>query len=125
VAAAEEVGKAYFVLSMVDGSTQIMDAALETAGSVGGWGSDLAGTEARCGGGSQVLATRAGDMRETDTVRAYGIANRTPVALSPPLELPGPVTALWSLGGDVAIAVVHDLESGKYQAYEITVDCGG
>ena len=99
MAAADEGGRAFFVLAMVDGRAQIVDGAFEAAGSIAGWGSDLAGTEARCGGGAQILATKAGDLRETDAVRAYGIANRTAVALSPPLELPGPVTALWSLGG--------------------------
>jgi hypothetical protein len=51
--------------------------------------------------------------------------NRTPVALSAPLDLPGPVTAFWSLGGNGALAVVNDLATGQYQAYLITVNCGG
>ena len=97
---------------MLDGRTQILDAALDPVGSVASWGSDLAATEARCGGGSQILATKAGDAREPDAVRAFGLVNRTPVPLSAPLDLPGPVTALWSLGGNAALAVVSDLASG-------------
>ena len=124
VGAAEEGGRAYFVVAMVDGRAQIVDGSLAPVGSIVGWGSDLAGTEARCGGGTQILATKAGDAGEADAVRAYGIVNRTAAPLSPALELPGPVTALWSLGGNAALAVVRDMGSGKFQAYSITVNCG-
>ena len=94
-------------------------------GSVASWGSDLASTEARCGGGSQILATKAGDGREADTIRAFGLVNRTTIPLSAALDLPGPVTAFWSLGGNGVLAVVTDLVSGHYQAFVITVNCGG
>ena len=40
------------------------------------------------------------------------------------LEVPGPVTALWPSSGSAAIAVVRDLETGKYAAYLITLACG-
>jgi hypothetical protein len=110
---------------MLDGRTQIFDAAFDLVGSVASWGSDLAGTEAHCGGGSQTLATKAGDAGEPDAVRAFALVDRTPVPLSAPLDLPGPVTALWSLGGNTALAVVSDLATGRYQAYAITVNCGG
>uniref|UniRef100_Q01NK0 Uncharacterized protein n=1 Tax=Solibacter usitatus (strain Ellin6076) TaxID=234267 RepID=Q01NK0_SOLUE len=120
----DEGGKQYWLFALAGGKTQITDGVFEPAGSVAGWGSDLAGTEARCGGGSQVLATRAGDAREPDTLRAFTFSSRTPQALTPPLDLPGPVTALWSAGGNAAIAVVRDLSSGRYAAYAITVNCG-
>ena len=124
-ASAEEGGRTYWLVAMVDGRTQILDAALEPLGSVASWGSDLVGTEANCGGGSQTLATKAGDAREADAVRAFGLVNQTPVPLSAPLELPGPITAFWSLGGSAALAVVSDLTTGHYQAYVVTVNCGG
>jgi hypothetical protein len=124
-ASVEESGRAYWLLAMLDGRTQIFDAAFEPVGSVASWGSDLAWTEAHCGGGSQILATKAGDAREPDAIRAFGLVNRTPVPLSAPLDLPGPVTAFWSLGGNAALAVVSDLATGHYQAYLITVNCGG
>ena len=124
-ASAEENGRQYWLLAMLDGRTQILDAALDPVGSVASWGSDLAETEAHCGGGSQTLATKAGEAREPDAVRAFGLVNRTPVPLGAPLDLPGPVTAFWSLGGNGALAVVSDLATGRYQAYMITVNCGG
>ena len=78
----EESGRPYWLLALLDGRTQILDAAFDPVGSVASWGSDLACTEARCGGGSQVLATKAGDAREPDSLRAFALVNRTPVPLS-------------------------------------------
>jgi hypothetical protein len=124
-ASAEENGRQYWLLAMLDGRTQIFDAAFEPVGSVAPWGSDLAATETHCGGGWQTLATKAGEGREPDAVRAYGLVNRAPVPLSAPLDLAGPVTAFWSLGGNRALAVVADLATGRYEAYVITVNCGG
>ena len=124
-ASAEENGRQYWLLAMLDGRTQVFDAAFEPVGSVAPWGSDLAATETHCGGGWQTLATKAGEGREPDAVRAYGLVNRAPVPLSAPLDLPGPVTAFWSLGGNAALVVVSDLATGRYEAYVITVNCGG
>jgi hypothetical protein len=120
-----EAGRTFWAVAMVDGRTQILDGNFEPVGSVAQWGSDVAATEAPCGGGSQLLATKAGDPREPDTLRAFGIVNRAPVALSAPLDLPGPVTALWSAGGSGAVAVVHDAATGHYLAFLVTVNCGG
>jgi hypothetical protein len=120
----EDQGRLYWLLALVDGRTQLFDAAFDPLGTVGPWGSDIAATEARCAGGTQVLATRPGDAREPDTLRAWSLVNRAPVALTPPMDLPGPVTALWSLGGASAVVVVHDLTSAHYSAYLITVVCG-
>jgi hypothetical protein len=125
VAPADENGKAYWIFAATGGRTQILDAAYDPAGTINSWGSDVAGTEARCGGGPQVLATRAGDAHESDSLRAFVLVNHTPQPVTPPLELPGPVTALWSSGGNGAVAVVHDLGTGHYVAYAITVNCGG
>ena len=49
-ASAEESGRPYWLVAMLDGRTQILDAALDPVGSVASWGSDVAGTEAHCGG---------------------------------------------------------------------------
>jgi hypothetical protein len=123
-ASAEENGRPYFLFAMLDGRTQILDAALDPVGSVAAWGSDLAETEAHCGAGTQILATKPGDAGEPDSVRAFALVNRTPVPLSAPLDLPGPVTALWSLGGNTALAVVRNTAAPRYQAFLITVNCG-
>jgi hypothetical protein len=124
-ASVEEQGRQTWLLAMVDGRTQIFDSAFEPAGSIASWGSDIAGTEARCGGGFPVLATKAGDPGEPDAIRAFSVVNRVPTPLTAPVEFPGPVTALWSSGANGVTAVARDLATGKYLAYVLTVVCGG
>jgi hypothetical protein len=123
-AAVEEHGQPLWLLTMVDGTTRVFDGSLEPAGGFGGWGSDIAGVDARCGGAPQVLAARAGEFGEPDAVQAFAIVNRAPSAPAAAVEFAGPVTALWPSGGPSAIAVARDLATGKYQAYALTVACG-
>jgi len=123
-AAVEDQGRQLWLLAMLDGHTKIFDSAFEPVGGVGPWGNDIAGTEARCGGGSQVLVTKAGDGREADTLRAYSVRNRVPAPLAAPVDFPGPVTALWPTGAGAVLVVARDLETGRFGAYLITVNCG-
>jgi len=123
-AATDDQDRPSWLFATIDGRTLLFDAALEPLGSVGPWGSDIAASAARCASGTQVIASKPGDAREPDGLRAWSIVNRAAVALTPPVEMPGPVTALWSIGGPNAVAVVHDPGSGRYFVYLITVVCG-
>jgi hypothetical protein len=119
-----EQNRLLWLLAMLDGRTQIFDAGLDPVGAIASWGSDIAGTEANCGGGSQVLATRPGDAGEPDAIQAFAIANRAARPLTAPVEFAGPVTALWPSSATSALAVVRDSLTGRYAAYVITVVCG-
>jgi len=117
----EEGGRQLWLLAMVDGRTAIFDASFEALGTIPSWGSDIAGTDARCGGRNAVLATRPGDGHEGDAVEAFAIVNRAASPIGAAVELPGPVTALWSGAG--VVAVVRNRATGKYQAYALTIGC--
>ena len=123
-ASAEEQGRTVWLLAMLDGRVEVLDASFDPAGSIGSWGSDIAGTDAHCGSGSQVLATRPGDGTVTDALQAFSIVNRSATPVTLPVELPGPVTALWPSGGSSVVAIVHNLATGRYEAYVVTVVCG-
>jgi hypothetical protein len=123
-ASVEEQGRRLWLLAMLDGRTQIFDAGLDPVGAVASWGSDIAGTEASCGGGSQVLATRPGDAGEPDAIQAFAIVNRAAAPITAPVEFAGPVTALWPSSATSALAVERDPLTGRYAAYVITVVCG-
>jgi hypothetical protein len=123
-AAVEAGGKSMWLLALADGRVRLFDASFEPAGEIDSWGSDVAGTEAPCAGGSAVLATRPGDGGQPDAVQAFTIANGAAAALTAPVEMPGPVTALWVSGGTSALAVSKNLSTGKYAAYLLTVACG-
>jgi hypothetical protein len=132
-AAIDERGRTLWLLATLDGRTHLFDAEFKPAcqdsraacgDGIANWGSDIAATSARCGGGRQVLATRSGDAEGPDALQAFAIVNRAPEALTPPAAFGGPVTALWPLDGESALCVTRDLASGRYRAYVVTVDCG-
>jgi hypothetical protein len=123
-ASVESQGRTWWLLAAIDGRVQIFDSALDAAGTSSAlWGSDIAGIDAHCGAGSQVLATRAGDRGQPDSIQAFTLADRTPQPLTEPADFPGPVLALWTSGGSAATAVVKDLRSQQYSAYAVTVVC--
>jgi hypothetical protein len=89
------------------------------------WGSDVAAISSGCGLGTQLLVSGPGDAAVPDVVRAFEIADREPAEVSPPVELPGPATALWTTaGGRSALAVAHNLKTDRYDAFELTISCG-
>jgi hypothetical protein len=70
-----------------------------------------------------VLATSSGDLTG-DTVRAYEFPDRDAVAVSAPIDLPGPVTALWTESrNDTAVAVTRNRETGGYEAFRLELGC--
>jgi len=120
----EDQGRPLWVLAQVDGRSQMFDAAFQPAGAVGQWGSEIAGADARCAGGGQILATRPGGRGEPDSLQAFAVVNQTAAATTAALDFPGPLTALWPSGGNSVAAVVHDLRTGKYAAYLVSLVCG-
>jgi hypothetical protein len=123
-AAAGDPQRPVWLMALVSGKAQVVDGGLNALAEVGGWGSDIAAIETRCGTGNQVLATQPSDTSDTDAVQSYIWKNRTMAAATPAAIFPGPVTALWTRG-DSAVAVARDLETGKYVVYVLTVACGG
>lgn len=125
MALAGSAGEPLWVLAALDGRATMYDAALSPAGApIPGWGSDIAGFEARCGAGRQVLATRPGDAHEPDAVQAWEAGRTGAVPVSSPVEFSGPVTALWPSGAASAAAVVRDSATGRYAAYLLAIGCG-
>ncbi len=118
-------GRTWWLLAAIDGKIQMYDASLDPAGTSNvQWGSDIAGTDAHCGAGTQVLATHPGDRGQPDAIQAFTMVDRTPQPLTEAIDFQGPVLALWTSGGSAATVVVRDLRTGKYSAYVVTVVCG-
>jgi hypothetical protein len=87
------------------------------------WGSDIAGVKTSCGAGWQVLATSTYEGGQ-DSVRAYEVPDRDPVAVSGIVNFPGPISALWTeASGDSAVAVAKNPETGNYEASRLSVAC--
>jgi hypothetical protein len=88
------------------------------------WGSDFAAVEEGCGRGTALLATGPGDYVSPDYLQVFELKGETPVAVSSRTSFSGPITAVWEwFTGDRVHAVVHNLKTGHYEAYEITLAC--
>jgi len=107
----------------VDGQVHMLDGVSDRTAGNFAWGSDIASVHTECGSGWQVLATQSGTV-PSDTIRVYEVPDREPVLMSTPLEFSGAITALWTeSNGNTAVAISHNSESGKYEAYRLTVTC--
>jgi len=112
------------LFAAVDGQLHLLDGITDRAAGKLGWGSDIAGVKSSCGSGWQVLATSSGDG-PNDAVRAYEFPDREPVAVSQPAEFAGSITALWAESGAAsAVAVSHNSETGRYEAFRLSITCG-
>jgi hypothetical protein len=87
-----------------------------------GWGSDRASIADPCGAGTVEIASSPNT--EHDSVRVYLIRDGQANPLSDPLPLPGPVTALWPAESTrQATLVVHNLQTGEYEASRLGLAC--
>jgi hypothetical protein len=112
-----------WMFATVDGQVHLLDGITDQVSRLT-WGSDIASVKTSCGSGWQVLAARAGD-HEVDSVRAYELPDRDPVAVSPVLDFAGGITALWTEAkGTSAVAVSRNAETGNYEAFRLAVACG-
>jgi hypothetical protein len=109
------------LLAGVDGRIHIYDAMHVPQAVFDGWGSDFA-LIAGCGG-RHIAIGGSGDASSPDSVTLYDLVNHALVSVSEPIELSGPVTALWP-ARDGAVAIARNLSTGKYAAYSLTLDCG-
>ena len=90
--------------------------------SLDGWGSNTAVIADPCETGTAVMADSANN--DHDSVRVYQLANGQATPLSDAMALPGPVTALWPAESDrEATVVVHNLQTGEYEASRLLVAC--
>jgi hypothetical protein len=112
--------KDFQLLAETDGRTHVYDASGKPAGVFDAWGADFVALQGGCAA-NRIAATSSSDSG--DSIALYDVVNNAPVRLSDPVELAGPVTALWATR-DGALAVVRNISTGRYEAYSIAVDCG-
>ncbi|MGO9084595.1 MAG: hypothetical protein ACLQBK_05160 [Candidatus Sulfotelmatobacter sp.] len=111
-----------WIFATTDGAVHMVDGVSDQTARFG-WGSDLATVKTQCGAGWQVLASSSGEQAG-DSVRAYEFPDRDPVTVSPAVEFPGAITALWTEArGDTAVAVVKDRETESYVAFRLAMSC--
>ena len=91
------------------------------------WGSQIQKVQSRCGSVAQFLVAGPGDYTQTDFIQVFGsdLTEDRPAGkpLSNRLTFPGPVMDLHA-DGTGARAIVRNLETGRYEANRISIECG-
>jgi hypothetical protein len=114
-----------WLFAAVDGQIHWRDGMTDQVTGKLRWGSDIAAIRSSCGSGWQLLVSGS-EATSKDTVRAFEVRDREPIAVSEPLELNGSITALWTeAGGTSATAVLRNADTEVYEAYRISITCNG
>jgi hypothetical protein len=88
------------------------------------WGSEAAAIHTNCGSGWQLLVSSASNSTRPDNIQAIEIVNRDAMMASSPLEISGPVRALWpASNGQTVNGVAQSVTTGKYEAFTLTASC--
>jgi hypothetical protein len=125
--------KAAFIVTGQDGTARLFEGGTNPVAEFPAWGGEIASIHNGCGTGWQLLVTGKADRTKADSVRAVEIQLRQARDVSSPLEMPGPVielhTAMMRTAADIsdntsAIAIVRNLQTGRYEAYRLTITCG-
>ncbi len=112
-----------WAVTAVDGQLHLLDGMRDQVMPGTGWGSQVAAAQSACGG-SHLLASRDGDGSNGDSVRAYAIPDREPVALSVPMDFSGPVTAMWpDSDGHSVVTVSRNSQTGNYDVFRLAIVC--
>lgn len=115
-------GNSEWLFTGIDGRVQYSSFVNTLPVPVTNWGSELASFKSRCSPDAVVLATRNGDYTQPDAVQGFQVIAHDPVAVTAALEFAGPVLTLRG-SGESAIAVSHNLKTGRYEAYSLTLAC--
>jgi hypothetical protein len=116
----------YWLFTGTDGRARLYRNDLSTPAAVfSGWGSNVAALHSGCGSGWQLLASAPTDNTGPDTLQAVEVGGREAQTVSPAVDLPGPVAAMWTSGknGDAVNVVMQSPDTGKYEALIFTVSC--
>ena len=114
-----------WLFTSTDGHTRLFQNDLASpVATFNGWGSTLAPVHSICGSGWQVLTSSPADTTRPDSVQAVEISGHEALPVSAPVDLAGTVEALWTAGNysQVVNGVLHS-QSGKYEAFTLTVIC--
>jgi hypothetical protein len=125
-AAAWQTGDTHqWLFSGTDGRTRLYQYDLSAPAAVfNGWGSNMAAVHSSCGSGWQALVSAPTDSVRPDSVQAVEVLGREALPVSAPIDLAGPVQALWAAGknGDAVNGVLKS-PTGQYEAFTLTVNC--
>jgi hypothetical protein len=128
----ESEGKTKIVVTGQDGIARLYEDGAEPVALFSDWGGEIASVYSGCGSGWQLLVTGKGDWSKGDEIRAIDIKDRRAQAVSVSMEFPGPIIALHTPATRTvddpsanarAVAIDHNLQTGRYEAYQLSITC--
>jgi len=113
------------LLNTVDGRVMLIENnTLKTINGAGDWGGDFAVIHSECGTGVQVLVSGTGAASTGDSLRAYEIAGREALAVSPPLTVDGTVISIHATkDGTSATIIVRRDTPVRYEVWDGSALC--
>jgi hypothetical protein len=126
-AAAWQTGDSHqWLFTGTDGRTRLYQYDLSAPAAIfSGWGSNMAAVHSSCGSGWQALVSAPTDSVRPDSVQAMEVLGREALPVSAPIDLSGPVQALWTSGKDseTVNGILQSQTTGNYEAFTLTVNC--
>jgi hypothetical protein len=115
---------ARWVLADRGGALQILDGARRVLATIGA-ADDVVALRGRCGPETYlVTASRTLNAEGSDALRLSQSIGRRLIESASPLILPGTLTALWALPDPTTATVVtHNVNAGRYDAYQASISC--
>lgn len=125
----ESEGHTRLLISASDGLLYLFDEGSEPVATFSKFGSEITSFRSGCGSGWQILVTGKGDWATVDTVQAVEFHDNRLSRVAQPSQFSGPVIVLRVGNRDSelrpasAVAVVHNLKTGRYEAYRLSIAC--
>ena len=128
----ETDGKMKIVVTGQDGLARLYEEGAEPVAVFPNWGSEIASVYSGCGSGWQVLVTGNGDWTTSDAIQAIDLKDRRAQSVSAAMEFAGPIVALHTpatrtadnaAANSRAVAVARNLQTGWYEAYQLSISC--
>jgi hypothetical protein len=125
-------GKTKIVVTGRDGMARLYEEGVEPVAVFSNWGSEIASVYSGCGSGWQLLVTGKGDWTKADEIQAVDLKDRRAQSVSAAIEFSGPIVALRTpatrtadnaAANARAVAIVRNLQTGRYEAYQLSITC--
>jgi hypothetical protein len=125
-------GKTKIVVTGRDGMARLYEDGTEPAAVFSNWGSEIASVYSGCGSGWQLLVTGKGDWTKADEIQAVDLKDRRAQSVSAAMEFSGPIVALRTpatrtaenaAANARAVAIARNLQTGRYEAYQLSITC--
>jgi hypothetical protein len=125
-------GKTKIVVTGRDGMARLYEDGVEPVAVFSNWGSEIASVYSGCGSGWQLLVTGKGDWTKADEIQAVDLKDRRAQSVSAAIEFSGPIVALHTpatrtadnaAANARAVAVTRNLQTGRYEAYQLSITC--